>query len=311
MNRSPLVSVVIPCYNAAATLPWALASLLAQSRQDWECIVVDDGSTDHPEEVVAALGDARIRLVRFAGNQGRAAARQAGLDQARGDLLAKLDADDWLYPHKLAIQVDVMQRLPEAGLVSTGIAIEDADRRLLGVRARGEAGACRLRQPLGRPAALPVAHAASMLRMEIAKRHGYNQRLRRAEDADFLLRVLLANRFCILHDVLYAYGEYRNVSQSETLDAYRQRMAMFWTYRRRYPLTSAVRVVQTAAKWTAYRVAFAAGRQAVLVRRRSVAPTPDDVQAHEAAWANVAQVHDSFFEPAAPAAQPESAAARA
>lgn len=295
MKFRPQVSVVMPCYNAAETLPWALASLLAQTFEDWECIVVDDGSTDHPEEAVAALGDRRVRLVRLAENQGRAAARQAGLDLAEGSLLAKLDADDWYYPDKLACQVEAMRALPGVGLVSTGIAIEDAQRRITGVRARGPVGALRVHDPLKRLAPSPVAHAPSMARMEIAKRHGYDRRLRRSEDADFLLRVMMEAQFCVLHDVLYAYAEYRSVSRAELLEAYRQRMRMFWGYRRRFPLGVALRVAESAGKLAAYRLAFAAGGEKALVRRRSDDPSAEDVREHEAARVRVAEVYESLF----------------
>lgn len=299
MNARPLVSVVMPCYNAAETLPWALASLLAQTFEDWECIVVDDGSTDHPEDVVAAVarpeGFRRVHLLRLQVNQGRAAARQAGLDLAEGSLLAKLDADDWYYPEKLERQVEAMQALPGVGLVSTGIAIENAQRRLVGVRARGSAGELQAHQPLDRPVTSPVAHAPSMVRMEIAKRHGYDRRLRRSEDADFMLRVLLDCPFCVLPDVLYAYAEYRSASRAELLDAYRQRMRMFWGYRRRYPLGAALRVAESAGKWAAYRLAFAAGRGETLVRRRSAAPSEADVQAYQAAQARVSEAYAGVF----------------
>lgn len=295
MRARPQVSVVMPCYNAAETLPWALASLLAQTFGDWECIVVDDGSTDHPEEAVAASGDPRIRLVRLAENQGRAAARQAGLDLAEGALLAKLDADDWYYPEKLARQVEVMAALPGVGLVSTGIAIEDALRRITGVRARGPAGELRVHEALDRLVTSPVAHAPSMVRMEIAKRHGYDRRLRRSEDADFLLRAMMEARFCVLHDVLYAYAEYRSVAKAQLVDAYRQRMRMFWGHRRRYPLGAALRVAESAGKLAAYRLAFAAGRETALVRRRSHAPSEGDVQDYQAALARVSEVHNSIF----------------
>ena len=84
----------------------------------------------------------------------------------------------------------------------------------------------------------PVAHAASMIRMDVAKRYRYNSRLRRSEDADFLQKVLLENQFCILHDVLYTYREYRSTSREDVLAAYWYRMMMFWGFRQQYPVDS-------------------------------------------------------------------------
>jgi len=90
----PLVSIVMPCYNAAAHLPDSVGSVLAQSVGDWELIAVDDGSTDDTLAWLQAQPDARIRLLTQT-NQGVSAARNAGLDAARGDYVAFLDADEY------------------------------------------------------------------------------------------------------------------------------------------------------------------------------------------------------------------------
>ncbi|HYH16989.1 MAG TPA: trifunctional glycosyltransferase/class I SAM-dependent methyltransferase/polysaccharide deacetylase [Azospirillum sp.] len=95
----PDISVIVPAFNAAPTVRAALASLSAQTKRDWEAIVVDDGSRDDTAGVVAALAaaDPRIRLVRQA-NGGVSAARNRGIAEARADWLHFLDADDWIAP---------------------------------------------------------------------------------------------------------------------------------------------------------------------------------------------------------------------
>lgn len=105
----PLVSVIIPCHNQAQYLPDALESLLTQSLQDWECIIVDDGSSDNTIEVASAyaLRDSRIRLVPQK-NRGVAGARNRGIDEAKGDWFQFLDSDDLLLPNKLAIQLNAL-----------------------------------------------------------------------------------------------------------------------------------------------------------------------------------------------------------
>ena len=89
---SPLVSVMMPCFNAAETLPMALASLLAQTHARWEAVIVDDGSTDATWDVLRAVDDPRLRVERFPENRGRGAARQRCLEMARGDFLSMLDS---------------------------------------------------------------------------------------------------------------------------------------------------------------------------------------------------------------------------
>ena len=112
MGGESLVSIMMPCFNGEQTLPMALASVRAQSRENWEAVVVDDGSTDGTCDALQGLGEPRLRLERFDTNRGRGAARQRCLEMARGERLTFLDADDWLFPNKLALQVALMREHP-------------------------------------------------------------------------------------------------------------------------------------------------------------------------------------------------------
>ena len=95
-----LFSVVIPLYNRAPAIAATIASVLAQTFQDFEIVVIDDGSKDNPEPVIAAIGDPRIRLIRQ-DNAGGGAARNRGIDEARGQFIAFLDSDDSFLPNHL------------------------------------------------------------------------------------------------------------------------------------------------------------------------------------------------------------------
>ena len=93
------VSVIIPCYNQAAFLPKAVASLQAQTLGNWECIIIDDGSKDNTTEVASniSLQEPRVRLIQQA-NGGSACARDTGIQIARGQLIQCLDSDDTIAP---------------------------------------------------------------------------------------------------------------------------------------------------------------------------------------------------------------------
>ncbi|MFD1341121.1 glycosyltransferase family 2 protein [Litorisediminicola beolgyonensis] len=99
----PLISVIIPCFNAAATLGATLEALRAQTLQDWEALIVDDGSTDESAEIAkhVAAKDPRIALTRNPGRGPSAARNHAGLNLAKGRILAFCDADDIWTPGKL------------------------------------------------------------------------------------------------------------------------------------------------------------------------------------------------------------------
>jgi glycosyltransferase involved in cell wall biosynthesis len=115
MPTTDMVSVVIPVYNAARFLADAIRSVQAQHHPQIEIVVVDDGSTDGSGEVARSF--AGVRCLPQA-NLGIAAARNAGVREARGTLLAFLDADDLWTPDKLPRQIEVLHEIPEASFVS-------------------------------------------------------------------------------------------------------------------------------------------------------------------------------------------------
>lgn len=123
----PTVSVIIPTYNRAQLLPRALDSVVAQSCCDWEIILVDDGSTDDTDAIIDGyterLGDRFISIKQE--NRGSSAARNRGIDAARGRFIAFLDSDDEFLPTKLQRQLDLFQRCPSLGFVYSDYAIID------------------------------------------------------------------------------------------------------------------------------------------------------------------------------------------
>jgi glycosyltransferase involved in cell wall biosynthesis len=104
--NQPLVSIIIPCYNAGKYVAEAIQSALDQTYTNKEVIVIDDGSTDHSLDVIRSFAE-RIRW-ETGPNRGGCAARNRGLETAKGELIQFLDADDGLYPQKLAIQVPIL-----------------------------------------------------------------------------------------------------------------------------------------------------------------------------------------------------------
>jgi glycosyltransferase involved in cell wall biosynthesis len=113
----PLISVIIPTFNRAAWVREAVDSVLAQTFQDFELIVVDDGSTDTTGEGLGFYGD-RLRTI-YQTRQGVSAARNRGLEMAAGEWLAFLDSDDLWLPQKLETQVDFFYRNPQAEICQT------------------------------------------------------------------------------------------------------------------------------------------------------------------------------------------------
>ncbi len=129
---TPLVSVIIPTYNRSRKVIRAIESALAQDYEPLEVLVIDDGSTDDTQEVVAAKYGSTPTVRYFKKpNGGVAAARNLGLSEAKGDLLALLDADDTWHPSKIRLQAEVLNRFPDAGLVWTDMAAVSTDGKRL------------------------------------------------------------------------------------------------------------------------------------------------------------------------------------
>ena len=120
------VSNIVPAYNAAATIPAAIASLQAQTMRDWEAIVVDDASTDATPEVLRRIsfGDPRIRIVRNVVNLGPGGSRNVGLRMAHGDWVALLDADDHFHSARLATLLALAERA-DADMVADNLVLYD------------------------------------------------------------------------------------------------------------------------------------------------------------------------------------------
>lgn len=118
IDRLPLVSIIIPCFNYAHFLPQTLNSVSNQSYQYWECIIVDDGSTDNTREVVPQFiaKDTRFKYI-FQENQGLSAARNTGLSHSNGTYIQFLDADDLIESKKLEFQVNFLENNTDYDIV--------------------------------------------------------------------------------------------------------------------------------------------------------------------------------------------------
>lgn len=118
---APRVSVLLPVYNAAATLPAAVESIVRQSFSDWELLLINDGSTDETQTVAEhfAAADKRIQLLSFTGNRGITAALNAGIEKAQGEYIARMDADDISHPARLQQQTQFLDAHPGIGLAGT------------------------------------------------------------------------------------------------------------------------------------------------------------------------------------------------
>lgn len=206
----PLVSVIVPAFNAERTIDRTLFSVRAQTHRDLEIIVVNDGSTDGTGERVLAQAaeDSRIRLVTQA-NGGVAAARNRGVAESHSEFVAPIDADDLWHPEKIARQLAAIVGRDEIGLVATAYCVIDEDDRVVAEiggrppRRTGFKDLCR-RNFIGN------GSSALMRRSVVEEVGGYDKTLRDrdgqgCEDLKLYLQIADGRKIAFLPDPLTAY----------------------------------------------------------------------------------------------------------
>ena len=122
-TQAPLISVVIPTYNSAQYLPQTIESVLSQSWQDFEIIIVDDGSTDNTQAVVGAFNSNKIRYIRQGNSGGPSRPRNVGIHHARGKYISLCDSDDLMSRNKLEGAVAFLERYSDLGLLFTNFEV--------------------------------------------------------------------------------------------------------------------------------------------------------------------------------------------
>lgn len=201
---TPLISVVIPVYNAARWLPEAIDSIRQQTLPDFELLLIDDGSSDQTSEILAGYAerDHRIRVLSQR-HLGLVSALNAGLASARAPFVARLDADDRAHPQRLAKQLAFLEHNPAVGLLGSWAQRIDADGRRCGL-IRPETRPDELKRLLLH--ANPFVHSTIMLRAELVRQVGsYRPAFEAAEDYDLLLRISEATCLANLAEPLIDY----------------------------------------------------------------------------------------------------------
>ena len=207
---SPAISVLMTVYNGERYLLEAIDSIRAQTFADYEFIVVDDASDDGSVEIArrCMAEDGRIRLLALERNRGQAAALNHGLAAARGEFVARMDADDVCAPTRFQKQLDYLRAHPDIGVLGCGLDV--ADERLVAhshwdYPARHALIVFTL---LFRGSG--VAHAATMMRRQLlVDAGGYDESARISEDIELWTRLAHRTRFANLPDTLYTYRRHQ------------------------------------------------------------------------------------------------------
>jgi glycosyltransferase involved in cell wall biosynthesis len=209
----PVVSVLLPCYNAAETIDSTLESLTQQTLRDFELIAVDDGSTDGTIGILQrwADGDARIRLIQQ-DHSGIVKALNAGLEKCRAEYIARIDADDLAHPERLAKQVSFLVEHHDIALVSCQVKGFPPENVRQGFEIYLEwQNSLLTNEDIQREIFIesPIAHPSVVVRKDWLLKVGAYQERGWPEDYDLWLRLYLAGaRFAKLPEILLEWREH-------------------------------------------------------------------------------------------------------
>ncbi len=203
MNQ-PLVSVILPFLNAGPAFGPALRSILQQNYTRWELLLCDDGSTDGSLQLAESLRDPRVTVWSDGQTKGLAARLNECIGRSRGDLVARMDADDISYPQRLHDQAHFLAGHPEIDVVGCRMLIFGENGVALGKRPLPLDHERIVRHPAS---GFGLAHPTWMARADWYSQYAYDPRALRFEDIELLYRAYRTSRFANLPQLLYGYRE--------------------------------------------------------------------------------------------------------
>ncbi len=271
------LTIAIPFLNARRTLADAVRSVFAQTYQDWELLLVDDGSSDGSLEVARSVRDPRVRVLADGVNRGLVARLNQIAGLARGRYLARMDADDLMHPRRLERQVQFLTENTDADLVDTATYTIDEANEPLGIRGDRalDCDPCAvLRSGL-------LIHPAVTGRTAWFRQNPYDAQFVRAEDHELWVRTCRHARFARLPEPLFFYRE----SLAGNLRNYLRSAATVRRIVRTYGPAclgrtgTALLLARSHVKGWTYRVFTMLGRQGKLIRARTrpLSPAEADV----------------------------------
>ncbi len=207
---SPLVSIIMSVHNGSSFLHEAIESILSQTFQNFEFIIIDDGSTDLTPSVLERYQslDRRVRIIKLEENLGLPTCLNLGVDQALGKYIARMDADDISLPYRLEEQVKFLTDHPDIDMVGTGyIVIDDSGRNKGAYFVSAD------------PAVIkwsfiffnPIAHPSVMIRASTLKRFGgYDEQCLRSQDYDLWWRISLDGRISNLRKICLLFRRHES-----------------------------------------------------------------------------------------------------
>jgi len=224
-----LISIGIPFYNCQDYLAAAIKSVLAQTYKNWELILIDDGSTDDSLKVALSFNDKRIRIISDGKNKKLASRLNQIIEEAKGEYIARMDADDMMDSTRIEKQVDILNKNSEFDLVSTGVASISNENEIRGFRIYQNSKLSNYDMISGN---IGIVHASVLARKSWYLRNNYRENII-AEDYELWNRAYFKDDLkCYkIPEPLYYYREDDNVTYCKLMRAYKNQIEIIENYK--------------------------------------------------------------------------------
>ena len=222
------VTIAIPFYNAEEYLPDAIRSVFAQTFQDWELLLIDDGSTDNSLSIAKSIKDDRVRVFSDGKNKRLAGRLNEVTSLAKYDYILRMDADDLMLPNRIEKQLEIIIN-DNVDIVTSGVYSVLNNLEIVGIRGMNY-NSVKFQDILSRK--VGITHAALLAKKSWYERNKYDETLSIAQDLDLWLRTSKKNDLKIISiaEPLYIYREENNVTKKKLLRAYNNERNMIRKY---------------------------------------------------------------------------------
>jgi len=280
--QEPLVSVMMSFANSRDTLADAIASIVQQTYQNWELILINDGSDDGSLEIAGSFSDHRIRMGGDEHRCGLAMRLNEAMDIARGRYIARMDADDIAYPDRLTVQVRFLLGHPEIDVVASQALVFRNDGVPLGLLTTKISHEEICSHPWS---GFRLTHPTWMGKKEWFTRYRYNPKLMKSQDQDMLLRCYSESRFASLPQILLGYRQH-TLSLSKILYSrfYFSRILAKRAWQLRKPVRACLCVFEQFLKIAIEIIAINTGLGRVFLRHRTLPASEAQIVEWNACW---------------------------
>lgn len=203
VQKTLLITIGIPCYNAERFIELAIKSVLCQTYDNFELIITDDGSQDKTVEIIRQFTDSRIKLVSDNINRGISFRLNQQIDMANGDIFVRMDADDLMFPTRLEHLIYYLESNPEIDVVGSSAVVINNDNQIIGIRL----SSYDFSQPLSFDRSAIFIHPTVAGRTKWFRKYHYKDEFNGCEDCNLWMRSYAESKFYIIPEPLYFYRE--------------------------------------------------------------------------------------------------------